>query len=54
MRGPWRTAEQVELATLGWVQWWNSKRLHGALGDIPPMEYEALFYRQYAHCKEVV
>ena len=33
--GPWRTAEQVELATLAWVVWWNQRRLHGALDHIP-------------------
>ncbi len=35
-RGPWRTAAQVELATLAWVGWWNQRRLHGALDHIPP------------------
>ena len=30
-RGPWRTVEQVELATLEWVWWWNNSRLHGEL-----------------------
>jgi putative transposase len=44
--GPWRTADQVELATLEWVQWWNQRRLHGALDHIPPAEHEALYYRQ--------
>ena len=39
-RGPWRTAEDVELATLAWVDWWNHRRLHGACGDVPPVEYE--------------
>ncbi len=52
-QGPWRTAEQVELATLAWVQWWNQRRLHGAIGDIPPAEYEAIYYRQDATPKEV-
>jgi putative transposase len=52
-RGPWRTAEQVELATLAWVQWWNQRRLHGAIGDIPPAEHEAIYYRQDATPKEV-
>ena len=40
-RGPWRTVEQVELATLGWVDWFNHRRLHGACGGVPPGEYEA-------------
>jgi putative transposase len=52
-QGPWRGAEQVELATLSWVQWWNQRRLHGAIGDIPPAEHEATYYRQYATPKEV-
>jgi putative transposase len=39
-RGPWRTAEDVELATLAWVDWWNHRRLHGACGDVPPVEFE--------------
>lgn len=52
-RGPWRGAEQVELATLEWVTWWNERRLHGAVGDIPPAEYEAIYYRQHPQSKEV-
>jgi putative transposase len=52
-QGPWRTAEQVELATLAWVQWWNQRRLHGAIGDIPPAEHEAIYYRQRQAPKEV-
>jgi putative transposase len=43
-RGPWRTVEDVELATLGWVDWYNQRRLHGACNDLPPAEYEAMFY----------
>jgi putative transposase len=41
---PWRTVEDVELATLGWVHWHNTQRLHGYLNDIPPTEYEEAFY----------
>jgi putative transposase len=51
-RGPWRGAEQVELATLAWVGWWNQRRLHGAIGDIPPAEHEAIYYRQHQQSKE--
>jgi transposase InsO family protein len=40
--GPWKTIEEVELATLGWVHWHNTQRLHGYLGDLPPVEFEAL------------
>ena len=43
---PWRTAEQVELATLGYVDWFNHHRLFEACGDIPPAELEAAYYRQ--------
>lgn len=42
--GPWKTVEDVELATLGWVHWHNTQRLHGYLGDVPPAEFETNFY----------
>ena len=45
-KGPWRTVDDVELATLAWVDWWNNRRLHGACGDIPPVEYEENYYRE--------
>ena len=44
-RGPWRTLDQLELETAKWVDWWNTRRLHGACGDIPPAEFEANYYR---------
>ena len=40
-KGPWKTVSDVELATLTWVDWFNHRRLHGACGDIPPVELEA-------------
>ncbi len=43
-KGPWRTADQVELATAGWVAWWNAERLQGACGDIPPAEFETAYH----------
>lgn len=43
-RGPWRHAEHVELETLAWVDWFNNRRLHSELGDIPPAEFEGLYY----------
>jgi putative transposase len=52
-QGPWRTADQVELATLAWVDWWNRRRLHGAIGDIPPAEYEAAYYHANREVEEV-
>jgi putative transposase len=39
-RGPWKTIDQVELATLEWVDWYNHRRLHTACGGLPPAEYE--------------
>ena len=35
-RGSWRSLEEVELATLGWVDWYNRRRLHSACGNTPP------------------
>lgn len=43
-RGPWRTVEQVELATLEWVWWWNNQRLHGELDMRTPIEIEQSYY----------
>jgi hypothetical protein len=43
--GPWRGVDDVELATLGWVHWFNNERLHGALGYLTPLEFEADHYR---------
>ena len=45
-RGPWRSLEQVELATAEWIDWWNHRRLHGAIRDMPPAEFEALYHSQ--------
>jgi transposase InsO family protein len=45
-RGPWKTRESVELATLEWVSWFNHHRLLEPLGYIPPAEAEANYYRQ--------
>lgn len=45
-RGPWKTIDQVELATLEWVDWYNHRRLHGACEGLPPVEYEQTRERQ--------
>ena len=45
-RGPWRTCEAVELATLEWVHWYNHRRLFGPLGHVPPAAFEAHYYHQ--------
>jgi putative transposase len=43
-QGAWHSIEEVEVATARWVHWWNTRRLHGACGDIPPAEYEAAYW----------
>jgi putative transposase len=50
--GPWRTAEQVEIATMDYVDWFNNRRLYEACGDIPPAELEDAYYRQNNHLAE--
>ena len=47
-RGPWRSLEAVEFATLEWVDWFNHRRLLEPIGDMPPAEYEARYYEQAA------
>ena len=45
-RGPWRSFESVEFATLEWVEWFNNRRLLEPIGNIPPAEAEAAYYAQ--------
>jgi putative transposase len=45
-RGPWRSFEAVEFATLEWVDWYNNRRLLEPIGSIPPAEAEAAYYTQ--------
>ena len=40
-RGPWRGLDDLELATLEWVDWYNHRRLHSARDNLPPAEHEA-------------
>jgi Integrase core domain len=44
---PWKTAEEVEIATLHYVDWFNNTRLYEENGDIPPVELEQAYYRQH-------
>jgi putative transposase len=46
-QGPWKGLDQVELAVLEWVDWHNHRRLHGACYDLPPAEYEQIYYGQH-------
>ncbi|MFV0432849.1 MAG: integrase core domain-containing protein, partial [Leucobacter sp.] len=34
----------VEWVTAGWVDWYNTRRLHSTIGDVPPEEFEARYY----------
>jgi transposase InsO family protein len=43
-RGPWRSSEAVEFATLEWVDWFNNRRLLEPIGNVPPAEAEAAFH----------
>jgi putative transposase len=43
-RGPWRTAEHLETETMPYIVWFNNRRLHSEIGDIPPAEFEANYY----------
>lgn len=45
-RGPWRSFEAVEYATLEWVDWFNHRRLLGPIGNVPPAEAEARYYAE--------
>jgi putative transposase len=42
----WRTRAQLELAVVEYISWFNHDRLHEALGDIPPVEFEALYAKR--------
>jgi transposase InsO family protein len=53
-QGPWRGIEDVEFATLVWVDWFNQRRLLRPIGDIPPVELEQLYYEgKQAPAREV-
>ena len=44
--GPWRNVDEVEFATLEWIDWFNQRRLPEPIGDIPPAELEAAYYER--------
>ena len=45
-RGPWRNFDEVEYATLEWVDWFDNRRLLEPIGNIPPAEVELMYDRQ--------
>ena len=46
-RKPWRTVEEVELATAEWVDWFNRRRVYEYCGDVPPLDLETAYYAQH-------
>ena len=46
-RGPWKGQDDVEIATLEWVDWFNNRRLFEAIGNVPPAEFEATHNHQH-------
>ena len=54
LHGPWRTRDATEIAIIEWIDWYNAVRLHGEIGDIPPVEHEAGWYRHNPAAREAV
>ena len=46
LTGPLRTIDEVEYATMEWVDWYNARRRHSLLDYVPPDEYESAYYAQ--------
>jgi putative transposase len=46
-RGPWKNLEEVEFATLAWVDWFNNRRLLEPIGNVPPAELELAYYQSH-------
>jgi len=52
-RGPWRSLESVEFATLEWVAWFNNARILERIGYVPPAEFEEEYYRRQEVQEEI-
>ncbi|MEY9842784.1 transposase InsO family protein [Streptacidiphilus sp. EB103A] len=52
--GPWRTFTEVEFATAEWLDWYNHRRLHGALDHTSPAEHETAYYHQHTDAEETL
>ena len=48
--GPWKGVDDVEFAALDWLSWFNDQRLLGPIGDIPPAEFEQMYYQLQQSC----
>jgi len=44
-KGPWKSIDAVEYATADWVEWFNNRRILTPIGDIPPAEFESMYYQ---------
>jgi putative transposase len=44
VKSPIKTINDVEFATMAWVDWWNNRRLHSSIGPVPPVEHENAHY----------
>ena len=51
---PWKTFTEVEFATAEWLDWYNHRRLHGALDHTSPAEYETAYYHQHTDAEETL
>jgi len=51
-RGPWKNIDQVEYATLDWMDWFNHWRILEPIGNILPAEYELMYYQQFEKSSE--
>ena len=47
-RGPWKGIDDLEIAVVEYIDWFNHRRLHGEIGLVPPAEHEDAFYRHNA------
>jgi putative transposase len=50
-RGEWQDADDVMIGTADWVRWYNEERIHSYSGDMPPKEYEEIYYKALASGK---
>ena len=54
LHGPWRTRDATEIAIIEWIDWYNAVRLHGEIGDLPPADHEADWYRHHLVAREAI
>ncbi len=52
--GPFKSIADIEYATMGWVDWYNNRRLHSTLNNIPPAEFELNYYATHLASQPVM